>query len=182
MTRDNTRDIRVSLAILLLIILDQGIKLVVRSYYGVSIPIIEDIIYFKPFLNDKYSWMNSMFNFGLGKVFHVVLALVILILAHYWFTYMNNKHGYSKIGKILQIFLISGGLCSLIDKIFWNGSLDYIMLKGFFIFDLKDIYINVFNAILIIFVIKHRKRISKINEKEVLREYFKFIKKSLIIK
>ena len=43
---------------------------------------------------------------------------------------------------IAFIFLFTGALCSLIDKIFYGGSLDFIGICNLFIADIKDIYIN----------------------------------------
>ena len=40
------------------------------------------------------------------------------------------------------LFIFSGSLCSLIDKIFYGGSLDFIGISNLFIADIKDIYIN----------------------------------------
>ena len=39
-------------------------------------------------------------------------------------------------------FIFAGALCSLIDKIFYGGSLDFIGISNLFIVDIKDIYIN----------------------------------------
>ena len=40
------------------------------------------------------------------------------------------------------VFLFCGALCSLIDKVFYGGSLDFIGISNLFIADIKDIYIN----------------------------------------
>ena len=40
------------------------------------------------------------------------------------------------------LFILSGALCSLIDKIFYGGSLDFIGISNLFIADIKDMYIN----------------------------------------
>lgn len=85
--KDTKSDMNTVLWILLLILLDQGIKLIVKGYYGVHIKVIDNLIYFKPFLNDKYSWMNSMLNLGIGRIFHVILVLITLTLAYYGFKY-----------------------------------------------------------------------------------------------
>lgn len=77
---------------------------------------------------------------------------------------------------------LSGGLCSLIDKCFWNGSLDYIMIKNLFIFDLKDIYIIIFEIIVVFCVIKDWENVLKLDEKKIIKDYFKFIKEDLLIK
>ena len=40
------------------------------------------------------------------------------------------------------VFMFSGALCSLIDKVFYGGSLDFIGIGDLFVADIKDIYIN----------------------------------------
>ena len=40
------------------------------------------------------------------------------------------------------IFIFSGALCSLIDKLFYGGCLDFIGISDLFIEYFKDIYIN----------------------------------------
>ena len=40
------------------------------------------------------------------------------------------------------VFIMAGALCSLIDKVFYGGSLDFIGISNLFIADFKDIYIN----------------------------------------
>ena len=68
-------------------------------------------------------------------------------------------------------FLFSGAFCSLIDKIFWDGSLDYILVKGFFTFDLKDVYLNVFNGLLILSVLINNKILEQIDTKVLLKDF-----------
>ena len=111
------------------------------------------MVYFMPTLNKNYSWINSLFQLGLGRMFHVVSVVVILIFVYTALKYLENKVGNYSWVKTMKISFMSGGLCSLIDKVFWDGSLDYILLWGFFVFDLKDCYINIFTitAITIMF-------------------------------
>ncbi len=45
--------------------------------------------------------------------------------------------------QLTFILLFSGGLCSLIDKIFWGGSLDFLHIHNLFIADIKDIFITI---------------------------------------
>jgi hypothetical protein len=78
---------------------------------------------------------------------------------------------YSRLIEIF-IFVFSGAMCSLIDKVFWNGSLDYIELKGFFTFDLKDVYVNVSIGLLLFFMIKGNKKIKSILEDKTLMKGF----------
>lgn len=103
---------------ILLIILDQMIKLIVRNYHGMRIPIIDNILYFMPTLNKDYSWINSLFQLGLGKVFHIVSVIVFLIFVYTTLKYLEHKVGSHLWINALRISFMSGGICSLIDKIF----------------------------------------------------------------
>ena len=52
------------------------------------------------------------------------------------------------------LFVLSGALCSLIDKIFYGGSLDFIGISNLFIADIKDLYINLGLFFFIILIYK----------------------------
>lgn len=167
--------------ILLLVVLDQAIKLKVKSYYGIKAPIVENILYFNPSLNKNYSWINSLFQIGWGRLFHIIITIFILFLSYYSFKYLQSKNVQGKTINIIKIFLFSGAICSLIDRVFWGGSLDYIFLKGFFIFDLKDFYLTIFELLAIILVIKNWKIISKIKNRDLIEDYITFIKDDISI-
>lgn len=163
------------LMIFLLVIIDQLIKLIVKGYYGVKAPIVGNIISFKPTHNKKLSWFNSLFNIEPNKILQAILTVIVILLIYssYRFYYENKVQG--TLSKVLEMLLLAGSICSLMDKVFWNGSLDYIMLRGFFIFDLKDVYLTIFEVGMIIFVLKNWSKICKINEKQLLSDYIKFI-------
>ena len=62
--------------------------------------------------------------------------------------------------KMIMICGISGCLCSLIDKVFWGGSLDFLQIPTLFIFDLKDCYLTVAEVIFVVIGILNSKEIS----------------------
>lgn len=141
-----------------LLMIEQIIKLVINSkYLNVSEPILEPYLYFQPMFNRDYSWINSLFNFGVSKMVHIILVSVIIIFIVLVYKYLNYKKLNSKLISIAFAFLLAGGMSSLIDKVFWDGSLDYIYVSGFFTFDLKDLYIDTFiGLIILIFIIDHQ--------------------------
>ena len=59
---------------------------------------------------------------------------------------MGCMNRYS-IPTVLLILGLSTGFRKLIDDIFWGGSLDYIQLFDWFIFDLKDVYFTIFAVV-----------------------------------
>ncbi len=145
----------------LLILLEQGIKLVVNRNLDAFFPIVPPVLYFKPMFNRDYSWINSMFQLGVGKWVHIALVIGMLVFILLVYLYAL-KRADSKYINVMFAFVIAGAVCSLIDKLFWGGSLDYIMLSGFFTFDLKDVYINVFIGLFIAGLIFKNKAIKQI--------------------
>lgn len=136
---------KVWINILLLIILEQCIKIVINdNFLNRKVPIIPHYLYFQPMFNRDYSWFNSMLQLNVGKWIHIVLVASMLTLIYLFYRYLNKQLLTSKIINGMFVFIFSGATCSLIDKVLWNGSLDYIYVKGFFTFDLKDIYILMF--------------------------------------
>ena len=53
------------------------------------------------------------------------------------------------------IFFVAGISCSFVDVLFWGGSLDFIRLFDWFTFDLKDTYLDIGLAFLILFTVEY---------------------------
>jgi len=75
----------------------------------------------------------------------------------------------TKLLDFVFIFQLSAIICSLICNIGWSeGILDYIYLKPLFIFDLKDLYLNI-NIVLILFLInKNKNLLNTIKGKDLI--------------
>ena len=152
------------LAVIILIIIDQVIKIIINNnFFDKRFCILPHLLYFEPMFNRQYSWINSMLELGIGKYVHISLVEIITILIYLFYKYINEKFGNKKIINIMYAFIFSGAMCSLIDKIFWNGSLDYILVNGHFTFDLKDVYINIFNCLLILVLLLKNKVLKQID-------------------
>ena len=89
---------------------------------------------------------------------------------------MNNC---SRLTEFIFIFVLSGIICSLIDKIFWDGSLDYIQLRGLFTFDLKDVYLTVFEVAVLAMLILNYRNIRSLDEKQFIRDFIRYTKSLL---
>lgn len=170
------------IAVLILVTIEQVVKIIINNHFlDKKVPILPPLIYFKPMFNRDYSWFNSMLQLGVGKWIHISIVAILSILIYLFYQYINKQFGTSKIINIMYGFIFSGAICSLIDKIFWNGSLDYILLNVFFTFDLKDVYINVFNifiGLLILAVILNYplkdKVLNQIDD-NILKDFTKYI-------
>lgn len=159
--------------ILLLIAIDQAVKLIIYTWFmDVRFDIISPLFYFEPFFNDKHSYVNNLlynyFNINIGFWPHIVIFLLAqyIVLAIYCsFRSITTK---TTLLDTALIFEVAAMVCALLGNICWKeGTLDFIYLKPLYIFDLKDIYINTFVCLLLIYSYRYRHEISKITAKEL---------------
>lgn len=129
---------------LILIVIEQGIKVVINiNYLEANIPILAPWVYFKPMFNRDYSWLNSMLQLGVGKWVHIMIVSAIILMVFLFYNFVSMRLETTLLVDSTFALLFSAAICSLIDKVIWDGSLDYIFINGFFTFDLKDVYINI---------------------------------------
>lgn len=160
--------VRTFINLILLIIIDQITKVIIdRHYLDLEFNLIKGVIAFKPYLNIDYSWINSLFKLEVGLMIHIIIGIVSLLIIIIIYDFLKYKKYNLLIIDFMFINLLAGAICSLIDKVFWGGSLDFIWLKGFFIFDIKDVYITIFEVTAVIIIIKKYKVINNFRIKEV---------------
>jgi signal peptidase II len=166
------------LPVIFLVIIDQGIKLYIADQLmNKEYDILTNILVFRPYQNKDYSWVNSMLDMGIGLMAHILLNVIMLAIIFMVHDFVRIKYSMNQYVSCLFLFLYAGGFCSLIDKMAWGGSLDYIWLKGFFIFDLKDVYLSTFEVMMVLGILLKHKEFRKVNEAMILKEFTGFCKK-----
>ncbi|NEU04998.1 signal peptidase II [Clostridium senegalense] len=174
-----TQNKKTYISVFILVAIDQIIKIVINNkFFDKKFPILPPLLYFDPMFNRDYSWFNSMLQLGVGKYIHILIVVIMSILIYQLYQYLNKQFGDNKIINIMYAFIFSGAICSLIDKVFWNGSLDYISLNVFFTFDLKDVYINVFIGLVILSLILKNKVLSQIDD-DIVKDFTKYVLRKL---
>lgn len=174
-----TQNKKTYISVFILVAIDQIIKIIINNkFFDKKFPILPPLLYFKPMFNRDYSWFNSMLQLGVGKYIHILIVVIMSILIYQLYQYLNKQFGNNKIINIMYAFIFSGAICSLIDKVFWNGSLDYISLNVFFTFDLKDVYINVFIGLVILSLILKNKVLSQIDD-DIVKDFTKYVLRKL---
>jgi len=154
---------------IVLFAIDQTIKIVIDRYFlDVRFDIISPLFYFKPTFNHQYSWINGLFGLGMGFWAHIVIFCVIAVLVAFFYDWMKSISGNNKMLNIAFVFCFAGMISSLIGTIFWNGCLDYIYLKPLFVFDLKDLFIDTFIILLLLYLHKNNKHLSSIKNKDLI--------------
>lgn len=140
-----TKNVCIIFTILMLI--DQGIKIIIKSFFfNDYIEIIKGFLSFNPIINTDGSWLNARFetsvSFPLLITINILSLFLFFELYRYYIHLNNNKNNNSFWADMCFLFITTGALCSLIDKVFYGGSLDFIGISNLFIADIKDIYIN----------------------------------------
>ena len=154
------------LLILLLILLDQGVKLAIDRFYRLDGDPMQAVgVHLHPEVNGENLlqaearaeqtglpvpfWMAvNMF----GKVFWASLALFFVCFAYVALKTANIR-AYPRLLGFISAFTFAGTLCSILDDLFWGGSLDWFCVSrvvhvsdqrhdiAHFILDLKDVYL-----------------------------------------
>ena len=129
----------------LLVTLDQLVKVIIaRVALGQSVVLIPGILRFEPYQNTNLNWFASMADIVMPIVVMVVLQL--LVAAAIVLFYRYQRYQSVKVNLWLNLGFcaaLAGVVCSFIDVLFWRGSLDYMGFLNWFIFDMKDIFLNV---------------------------------------
>ena len=117
---------------------------------------------FNPIINTKGSWLNVRFNININFIMLILINFIALFLFYEIYKYYNNYYKKNFFVDLCYTFIIAGSACSLIDKIFYGGSLDFIGISNLFIADFKDIYINM--AIFLFITITFNENNNKIKD------------------
>lgn len=161
-----------------LILFDQIIKLFIHHYHMEKVfTIIPKIFTFSPMQNKSYSYVGALFgnffsNYGFNILTRVLMAYII-IRTLFYIKDRNIKIG--NIAKLAISFLMAGLICSTIDVLIWKGSIDFIGLFNWFVFDTKDVYLSTFVAISVISIIFFGEEWDKIDLKD-WEKYLLFLK------
>jgi signal peptidase II len=169
---------------------DQGIKawLFSLDWERISIPLIEPVFYIQPTQNTlgSYLWVLLGLKEGSHLLNIILFSLIGFLFVELWRFYVRRKRNSFWINGFIHLFL-AGLLANLIDNAFWGGSLDYITIRPFYTFDLKDLFITLCELFLITELVDNRllKRFLSMpreDSRRLNREFIAFIKEDLRIR
>lgn len=155
---------------LLLVLIDQTIKIVISNVFmQYNFDIIPKVLRFNPNLNTHLSYAGNFIDILSSPFVAILLNILALFLFLSGYMLYLTKRPYTSFSvKMIMICGIAGSLCSLSDKLFWAGSLDYLQIPSLFIFDLKDCYLTVAEVMFVVIGILHSREIS-------VKEYLHFL-------
>ena len=144
------------IGIVLLIVIDQVSKIFVDKYmiFGDSLPIIEN------FFHITYV-QNRGIAFGIfqGKVDVISVATIIAIIGIIVYFFKNVKKS-NFFEKMAYIFIISGAIGNMMDRLLRGYVVDMIDFRGIwsFVFNIADIYINLGVILLLLDLLLKRRK------------------------
>lgn len=163
--------------ILFLVFIDQTIKIIISKWFIQNeFDIISHLLRFNPKQNINLSWFGNFVDiFSNSFVMVVFSVLAIYIFLSGFLLYGAKTKQIRLSAKIILICGLAGCLCSLIDKLFWGGSLDFLQIPSFFTFDIKDCYLTITGFMFVIIGLLHSKEIT-------VKEYLHFCRNKFKIK
>jgi signal peptidase II len=129
----------------LLIALDQIAKLIVSMTVArVPVNLIPGVLWLEPLQNTNLTWFANMAGITMPVPVMVLLQLSVALAMLLFYRYQRYTGAVANRSLGLSFAAAIAGVgCSYIDVVFWGGSLDFIGLFNWFVFDLKDIFLNV---------------------------------------
>ena len=165
---------------LILMLLDQGLKVIIKTnFFHYYFEIIPDFLSFNPIINTQGSWLNARFNFNIGFSLLILINGIALFLFIELYRYVKYKGHKNFWIDMCFIFIFAGALCSLIDKVFYGGCLDFIGISDLFIADFKDIYINL--GLLFFIMSCYKNGFFSETEETSLKDDWNSVKKFIIL-
>ena len=144
--------------VICLVALDQAVKLIIANFFiDTEFTIVQNFLYFYVTQNIYLGWIPSMLGVAMPlyvAVFLVIISWLFIVIAHRYLIFITYDFTkYKTIPHLFLALLLSASICKLIDDIFWGGSLDFILLFDWFIFDLKDVYITIGASLIMFYAI-----------------------------
>ena len=141
---------------ILLVLLDQGTKYLVRANFewSDSIPIIPDVLVLQYHQNTGAVW-----GILSGKVnFLAIITPIIFLFILYLYMKIPKDKKYN-ILKIISVLIMAGAVGNLIDRIFLSYVVDFIYFKliNFPIFNVADCYVTVSCILLFLLMVFYYK-------------------------
>ena len=142
----------------------------------VHIVFFDNVLYFCPMQNTQgfniviTRLASALFDVDISHPpFALQIGLVIFVagltlFAALYFVYVSKE--FHRFIYCYLLFMIVGTVCRLIDAIFWGGSIDYIGLFDWFIFDLKDVYITAGGTFAVLALIRYLRAYYKLDKEE----------------
>lgn len=106
-------------------IIDRLTKMTALAWCTESARVINSFLSFEVLFNRGISW--GMFHSASDTIFVIVSVIIAMVTAALCcYAYYNYVRGSSIIGEVC---IVAGSLCNLVDRVIYNGVIDFIILS-----------------------------------------------------
>lgn len=130
-----------------LIMVDEIIKYVIYSFDNGAIDNCEgssSIIHYHPVFNEKGSFLNLKLDMEYHYILFLGITLLGILFSMFLFFYLLKARQIHKCHygiMVPAIFFLAACVGRLIERFFWQYTLDYIAIRKIGIMDLVDLYL-----------------------------------------
>lgn len=133
-----------------MLVADQFIKCIMNTFFHDVDYSFRDLIGLRVYLNQaELSIFNRELGLEVGLAVLIFINIAFFVICECAIWFLKKDGSYNKVIKNGFLLLEGGMVCSLTDKMFWKGSLDYLIVFHSIV-DLKDIYLLAGAALCII--------------------------------
>lgn len=133
--------------------IDVLIKVIIDAYFlDTRFTIIPGLVEFKPTFNDVAPYFIQLLGHRIDHLSHVILVIVVAIVACIIYKRALKKATRPKFLNAAFCLIFAAILSSLVAQLIYKGILDYIYLVPFFVFDLKDVYVNCGTILFLVYI------------------------------
>jgi hypothetical protein len=116
--------------------------------------------------------LNRHFSINIGLPVHLAGFFLIETALLVLFGFLRNLSDNRKLLDLAISFQIAGMACSLLGNLVWEkGTLDYIYLKPLFVFDMKDLYLNCFAVLFLVFMYQNKAIARQVTARDLISYY-----------
>ena len=151
----------ISVTAVVLAAVDQLIKLVL-SKTGFETKLISNIFMIKQTHNVNQTGLFNFLKIETSQTSMLIFKAVLLVLVICLYRLFK-----SDTAKKAYVFAAAAVTSHLLDTVFYGYTLDYIFFRKTIVYDMKNYYVDVFVAALIIIVIGHELKKSKEKKKVI---------------
>lgn len=125
-------------SIMILSILDQGIKFIINEW-NIGFPVLGDIFAIRPTKNLNQTAMFNFFDVEIDTGWILLVKLFAIGVIVLCFKYVKHKNDTCFYAFIL---FMGAAVSNFFDTLFWGYTLDYVYFYKLTCYDLKDFYVD----------------------------------------
>jgi lipoprotein signal peptidase len=119
-------------------------KLAVQNYLpmGSQVTLVPGSFYLQQIHNMQAAWLPNKFGFELPLLFLSIMAVFIMVTSVVVYNYYTGVHQRTVYTNLALVLMFAGAFSAFGDQVLRGFTVDFIGFDGFFIADLKDIYLT----------------------------------------